>query len=213
MEPIEEVMKELGERGFSLALADALELFGRKGTWQTINYSNLVSTLEVWEIRPEFLNNLKKNLSNAEIKITNTYEEIKKISLKFDLIIIDNPMGIYGEKGNYCEHFALFPEVIHIARDKCVMILNVNLEPFNLFLGDKWWQWRKKFYNSDTPEKLSFDDIKTHYNNLFKKNGFNVEWNFFVPKPRKRIKKIFIYYFVVYILKIQNNDESSINKS
>ena len=171
MEPIQKVLRLLEERGFSLNSADAIELFGRKGDWHTKYYVDRVSTLEVWEINPDFLADLKINLPMAKIKITDSFKEIKKTSSKYNLIIIDNPQSVYGG-GKYCEHFELFPHIFRIAKGPCVIILNVNIQPYNFHKGLVWWERRKIFYHTDDPEKLSFKHVEAHYAEICKVNGF-----------------------------------------
>lgn len=182
MEPIQRVFEELAAHGCDVSFAEALEVFGRKGDWQTQYYSNLVSSLEVWEIDPELQEELKYNLPKAKIKITDSYEEIKTANSKYDIIVIDNPQSVFGENDKHCEHFDLFPDVFLIARDKCLIILNVNFEPYDLHDGLVWWERRKKFYKTDFPQKLSAGFIVKHYNNLCKANRFHTDWAFFTKR-------------------------------
>ena len=109
---------ELEKRGIVLEKLNALEIFARDGTWQTTFYANKVKTLEVWEIDPSWEKDLRKNLPKAKIRILDSIKNIqtyKKFS-KFNLIMIDNPMNIYGNEdknmqNRYCEHFDVITEI------------------------------------------------------------------------------------------------------
>jgi|WetSurSiteA1Bulk_404760.scaffolds.fasta_scaffold00959_4 hypothetical protein len=194
LNPIQKVLEILQLHGFDLNSAYALEMFGRKGDWHTKFYANQVNKLEVWEINPEFLPELRSNLPQAIIKTVDSFEEIKTTSSKYDLIVIDNPQSIYGE-GRYCEHFELFPDVFRVCKDECAIILDVNIEPYNFHDGIEWWKRRKDFYNTNSPDKLSFDFVTEHYKKLCKINNFHIKCNSFVPR------NAFMYYFVLYIFK------------
>ena len=57
--------------------------------------------------------NLQQN-----IKITNSFKEIFETEKKFNLIVVDNSMSIYGDE-KYCEHFDS-------------LLRSVNIEPMKL---------------------------------------------------------------------------------
>ena len=109
---------ELEKRNVVLKKLNALEIFARDGTWQTTFYANKVKTLEVGEVDPSWEKNLRKNLPTAKVRILDSIKNIQtyeKLS-KFNLIMIDNPMNIYGNENeniqnNYCEHFDVIKNI------------------------------------------------------------------------------------------------------
>lgn len=191
--PMKKVVLELEKRGLNLNSMDALEVFGRTGDWHTMDYASHVSTLEVWEINANFLEDLKKNLPSAEIKMVDSFSEVKTTPNQYDLIVVDNPQSIYGECNKYCEHFELFPHVFRIANNPCVIIIDVNVEPYNLHRGLIWWKRRKAFYQTEFPERLSLEYVRRHYEKLCEQSGFSMEFSF----SQKRNN--FMHYFVFKI--------------
>ena len=198
--PMKTVVRKLENRGVNLGSMNALEVFGYFGTSHTTVYANKVSDLDVWEINPNCLFPLKENLRKANIKITNSYDELKKTTKKYDLVVIDNPMSIFAD-GLYCEHFEVFPDIFKVISNDSVVILNVI--PKHTKKSKKIWkntlkedqlQRRKEFYNLESPENISKIQLKNYYERLFNNNGFNVEWSFFV-------KRTFIYYLAIKITK------------
>lgn len=174
--------------------AEALELFARDGSWHTVVYAPHVKSIEAWEINPDFYESLRENLPHATIKIVDTWKEIKKATKKYDLIIIDNPQSIYGKKDEYCEHFGLLPDVLRISNDGCIIILNVNIEPYNLKTDSQWWKRRKEYYGTDCPEQLSQNQIMLHYRRICRESSVKMRWALLQQRESG-----FMYYFVMRI--------------
>ena len=193
--PIHRVLKKLiEEHNIPLEKAEAIELFSREGDWQTVVYAPYVKSLEAWEINLDFYEGLRKNLPNAKIKITDTWKEIKDVTRKYDLIVADTPQATYGENDEHCEHFGLLPDVFRIANDGCVIILNVNKEPYNLQEGSLWWKRRKDYYRTEHPEKLEFNSVIQRYKEILQENNVKMQWCFFQQRHVG-----FLYYFVMRI--------------
>jgi hypothetical protein len=181
MEPIKEVFAKLREYDFDVSGARALEVFGRCGDWHTQYYQSLVGSLEVWEIDSIYREDLKKNLPNAAIKITDSYQEILSTTDKFDIIVIDNPQSIFGDR-QFCEHFDLFPDILQISAENTCVILNINFEPYNFHQESPWYKRRQQFYATDNPEKLKVDEVIETYKRIAESNGFVWNYAFLVPR-------------------------------
>ncbi len=188
------IQRLVTEYDFSLEDADTIELFARTGEWQTIVYAPYVKSLEAWEIDQAFYEDLKKNLPNANIKIVDTWKEIKNITKKYDLIVVDAPQSIYGEHDEHCEHFGLLSDVFRIAKDSCAIILTINLNPYDFHKNSRWWVERSKYYKTEHPEQLSFSLVEQCYRNICKENNRVLEGCFF----QKRHK--ILHYFVMKII-------------
>lgn len=199
LEKHQKPMKEIVQRlktdfNFPLSEAEALELFAREGDWQTTSYASYVKTLEAWEINPQFYEGLRRNLPHAKIKITDTWKEIQATHNKYDLIVADAPQGLYGENDEHCDHFGLLPDIFRIANDGCVIILNVNIEPYNFYEDSEWWKRRKDYYRTEHPEKLEFDAITQHYRRICQENNVTMQWCFLQQRHVK-----YLYYLVMRI--------------
>ena len=166
----------------------------RDGDWHTQVYFPRVKSLELWEIEPACLSKLQKNLPGSKIKITNSFDEIKLSTCQYDFIVVDNPQSVYGNS-LYCEHFELFPHIFRRLKNEGIMILNVNVQPYNFQSKSEWWRRRSEFYKTEKPEKLTLGFLESHYRSLSAAAGYTAEWVKFVKRNE------FIYYLVLYIKK------------
>jgi len=207
--PMQKVLKELRERGIVLSDLHALEVFGGPGRWVTKYYARYVSTLDIWEIEHKYENRLRRSFPHAEIKITDSYHEIKSTSRKYNLIVVDSPFSVYGERGEYCEHFALFPDLFRIVMDSAILVLNVfthvtdaALREYPYLFNEKHLARRSSFYKMNHPERLSFDELRGAYKDLALANGFVTEWHFF------RERRWASFYFLVLKIKKLNREHN-----
>ena len=192
--PMKKVLKELKKRDKIISEFSALEVFGGDGTY-TKNYFRKVYSLDVWEINSQFEQSLKNNLPKANIKITNSYKEILNTEKKFNFLVIDNYMSVYGEQ-RYCEHFDLFPDIFTVCSDSAILILNVipcvshkdKKEYPNLFNKDHL-ERRRVFYKTDKPENITFGRMIEIYSELCENNSFRLLWHF--------VQRRFIVYYCI----------------
>lgn len=196
--PMKRICSKLLKRNINLGAMNALEFYAREGDWQTISYADKVASLHAWEINPECEPALRKNLPKAKIRIGDSYQLAKHMEFreKFDLVILDNPQVIYGDKQQYCEHFESIELVHHLLKDKGILIFNINTSPYNYDKQAEWQKRRKAFYGIDQTEKFDFDFLKNFYVEFFKKRNFDVGFIFFEPRHDGMI-----YYCVVELLK------------
>src|SRR6266508_2866022 len=185
--PMKKVLRELKKRGFSQKALNALEVFGNSGDSHLKDYASLVSTLEVWEIDQRYEKILRRNFPRAEVKITDSYKEIKTTSKKYNFIVIDNGTSTSSMSyGRRCEHFDLFPDIFRIAMDSSVFILNVipevdsvSLKAYPYLFNDAQLLYRKNFYKTNHPEKITLEEMVEAYRKILTVNNFNLEWYFF----------------------------------
>lgn len=180
---IKSIVKNLQERGVDLSNMIALDFFSREGDWQTSYYAKIVSKIHAWEIDPDFESSLRRNLpENAEIKIGNSYEHARDCREKFNLIVLDNPQGCFGN--DYCEHFEALPAVLPLAKEDFILIFNVKTKPFNYEDKVVWKEKRNKFYETDATE-LKEEFVYKYYKDYFQKRGFEVEFSFLTKRPQE----------------------------
>jgi hypothetical protein len=200
-EPIHKVIRKLRKRKINLKDLDALEIFGYTGEYHTRFYAPFVRKLEVWEIDQKYKESLRRNLPLAEIKITDSFKEIKQTGMKYGLIVVDNPMSTFGD---YCEHFNLFPDIFRIVGEQAVLILNVipkitlrDRENRPDLFDDKQLELRSSFYRTQQPDHISFEDMITRYKDLYFENGYILDWFFFQRRTS-------VYYLVCRIFRSVN---------
>ncbi|MGH7855871.1 MAG: hypothetical protein ACREQY_00965, partial [Candidatus Binatia bacterium] len=198
--PMKRVFRELERRGIRPDELATLEVFGGAGDWHAIDYVGAVRWLEVWEIKPEFERSLRRNLPGAEIRITNSFEEMKRTPRRYDLIVVDNPASTFGADRSrpgslaaqgegvdeHCEHFDLFPDVLRLATRSAVLILNViphvtkdarKAHPY--VFNPRQLAWRSRLYGTPNPERVPFGRMLSTYERLLAAEGFALEWHFF----------------------------------
>lgn len=83
LSPMHNLFRRLNSHGVDPKTFNALEVFGSNGQNHTKDIDSVVARLEIWEIRPETEPVLKQRFPQSEIKITDSYAEIKKVSKKY----------------------------------------------------------------------------------------------------------------------------------
>lgn len=185
MRPIHKVIRFLKKNNF-LVMENTLEVFGYKGEYHTLDYLKNTGHLEIWEISQDCEASLKKNLPGATIKITDSYEEIKRTTKLYDTIIIDNHQGIFGN--NKCEHFEIIEDCFKKLNKKSVLITNVipSIHKSKYDVTDDITkthiQKRKDFYGHDTGTEIDLNFFEGFYRKMAENNGFKVSHVFFVKR-------------------------------
>jgi len=180
---IKNVVSFLSSRGVSLSDMTALDFFAREGDWQTAYYAPLVKQIHAWEINPLFEENLRKNLpQSAKIVIGDSHKMSMETNERFDLIVLDNPLGCYGEK--YCEHFDAIDCATTILKDFGVIVLNVKTQPYNFEAFPDWKKRRDQFYQIDS-SSIQIEFIDQFYRKKFRSLGFEVEFSHLTRRPQE----------------------------
>ena len=122
-------------------------------------------------------------------------------------------MSTYGEDstspdGRYCEHFDCFPDIFSIARDGCILILNVipeitqhDLSAYPYLFNPKQLARRRSFYHTTHPWQLDLEEMMKVYRNKAAASGFDVEWYFFQ-------KRTHVYYAVLKLSRTDADNHS-----
>ena len=131
---INDVIDYLEKQNVNLKILNSLEVFGGSGETDKV-IDHKVKSFEIWEINNDFLDILTKNFPNSKIQICNSIEKLQTNTFeqKFDLILIDNPMSVFGDKNNpqrYCEHFDILENINKITNNETIVIFLVNKKPF-----------------------------------------------------------------------------------
>lgn len=195
---IRNIMSNLESRNVDLKSMIALDFFARDGSWQTVHYASKVNKLYAWEINPEFENNLKNNLpERSQVSIGDSFEIAKMTKERFDLVVIDNPQGCFGEA--YCEHFDALPVALKLISDDGIVIFNVKTRPYNYENNIPWQNRRNNFYGIES-SNLQEDFIFNFYNSFISGLGFKVNFSFWEPRPQEKD----LYAFVAKLEKRKN---------
>lgn len=197
MRPIHKVINELKRHDY-LIMKETLEVFGKTGEYHTLDYINNVGNLEIWEISQEFENKLKINFPNANVKITDSYEEIKRTEKIYDTIITDNHQGLFGR--DKCEHFEIIEDCFEKLANKSVLITNIipNLLSSKYEVPDEVLKShikrRETFYGHYTGTLIELSYFEEFYTKMAQKRGFTVNHVFF-------IKRNYLMTYIVLCLK------------
>jgi hypothetical protein len=182
MLPAQRVVRALRRRGVDISTMRALEVFGFTGERFTKYYAPLVASLEVWEKQAPYEAGLRRNLPEAEIKITDSFAEVARCERTYDLIVVDNPIG-------ELEHFDLFPHLFRLASQDAVLVLLVTPEAdartrahYPGVMSRNQLARRRAFYRTDEPEHIPLQRMVQRYAQLAGECGFALRWAFSVQR-------------------------------
>jgi hypothetical protein len=180
LSPMQRLLRRLRRHGIEPDHLRALELFGYTGELHTRDYANSVASLEVWEIDQACEEALRRNLPTAEIKITDSFAELRRSTGTYDFVVVDNPTALWG--GGHCEHFDIMPRVFRILADQAVLVVTVipqigrrqaRRAPY--LLDPEYLAVRRAFYRTKEPLNVPRSKMATAYRKLCEGNGFEVE--------------------------------------
>lgn len=197
MRPIHKVIRLLKQNNY-LLMDSVLEVFGYTGEYHTLDYVKYVNQLDIWEIDPSQEIHLKNNLPRANVKITDSYSEIRNTDKIFDTIIIDNPRGIFGD-GSKCEHFEIIKDCFNKLADRSVLITHVipdiSVSKYSTppEIVSKHIEKRKLFYTHESGISISLLHFETIYKRLASESGYIVKDIFFV-------KRNYLFTYVILCL-------------
>ena len=177
-----ELIEKLEKHNIDFSQLNAIELFGRDGTWQTKIFSKKVKNIEIWEVDPYWKSKLEKNFPNSKIAIQDSIDvlNIEKNLPKFDLILIDNPMNVYRKlngENMYCEHFDIIQNINKISQDESLVIFNVNRKPFDYIQYPLWEKRRNEFYQRNDTDNMEISFLINFYEKKFDIFGFKTIFN------------------------------------
>ena len=210
---INNVISILENQGIELNKLSTLEMFGRDGTAHVTAYAEKVRSLEVWEIDKKWEADLKNNLPNAKIKIIDSVNQINNgLNLpKFDLIIIDNTIPMFGpenEPNKYCEHFDFIKNIGKIMEDNAIIVFNINKEPFNYDHQLAWKKRREEFYGAVNTSNLSIEFLLNFYKELFLNLNLATDFCDYVPRHLPHLD-----YFIFNLRKIRKGTEANLKNT
>ena len=172
------IMNQLNRMGTDISGLKALEFFARKGNWHTLSYANKVNSIEAWEIEAKFSNDLIVNIPHSSIRIGNSFEIAKESQYSnfFNLIVFDNPQGVFGK---YCEHFECINLTsVLILQSGGLVIFNIIKAPFNYVKDSIWAKKRSKYYDTTDASKLDANFLLNFYEDKFESLGFRTVFSF-----------------------------------
>lgn len=182
-EAMSEICSRLKAEGVDMRKLSALDFFAREGDWQTVVYAREVGVMEAWEISPEFLPGLQRNLPGATVRIVDSYAYGAKTTDSFDFVVLDNPQAIFGPEGRYCEHFDALPVALRLLRPGAFLIFNLNWAPFNFEDNKEWQRRRAEFYGTVNTSSLSLERFMLpYYTRYFEMQGFEIINSFVQPR-------------------------------
>jgi 16S rRNA G966 N2-methylase RsmD len=184
---IRKICHRLENLGVNISNFKGLDFFAREGDWQTSYYAKKINKIHAWEVDKRFLENLKSNLpKNSDIVIGDSFKLAAECIEKFDLVVLDNPQGIFGENNEYCEHFEALHLIIKLLKRESIVIFNVKTKPFNYSHKESWQKRRNKFYGLEDCSYLTSDFVKNFYKKYFFNLGYQTKDIFLTLRPQER---------------------------
>ena len=188
----------------------AIEIFGGEGVNDSI-FSKYAKYFEIWEIDSSLESELNKNVPNAKIKFCDSIKTLNENNDFgfFDLILIDNPMSVFGEKLEYCEHFDVIKNIEKLIDKEAIVIFLVNKKPFfSKKLKKKNILWRKRrqeFYGKVDTNNMSIQFLSSFYTELFRSIGLNTIFSNIIPRHSPHLD-----YFIFMLRKNKNQHKNSL---
>ena len=204
-----QIVDFLKSEGIPLEKLHAIEIFGGIGKTDVVLAKN-VKTFEIWEIDQKLKPQLEKSFPNSEIKICNSIDILNKSQKirKFDLVLIDNPMNVFGIKKNsfeYCEHFDVIKNIPKLMVKEVIVIFLVNKKPFFLKKLKKentlWRKRRQQFYGNVNTNDMSVEFLTSFYRELFRNMGLITIFSNIIPRHSTHLD-----YFIFMLRKNQNEN-------
>lgn len=182
-EAMARICARLKAEGVDMRSLAALDFFAREGDWQAVVYAREVGSLEAWEINPDFLPGLRRNLPGATLRIVDSYAHGVTTDERFDFVVLDNPQATFGPEERYCEHFEALPVALRLLRPGAFLIFNVNWSPFDFDAHPEWQRRRAAFYGIAETSRLSPTKfLLPFYANYFAARGFRTLQSFVQPR-------------------------------
>lgn len=193
--PIDTVMQTLRLKGLMPDKLIALEPFGKCGLMKTLEYVQLCSSLEFYEIDPVFAAEAKRVLpaNIVEVRVEDSIKAIRDGTLRrtdYNFVLLDCPLQDFGPPGNpmYCENFDVVPRVFDFVGDRATIVLNALLDGWITLhhpLTAEHERRRRLFFNVPPtgPIVPTLDAITRGYLSKVPADMFEVEECFPVPHP------------------------------
>ena len=201
---INQVLDFLKTKSIMLEKLNAIEIFG--GTGQNdVAVAVSVKTFEIWEIDGKLKPELEKKFPNAKIEICNSVDRLNQYqnTSKFDLIMIDNPISVFGAGKNsseYCEHFDMIKNVGKLIDKEAIVIFLINKKPFFFNKLKKknelWRKRRQEFYGNINTNNMSIPFLTSFYTELFRNMGLTTIFTNSIPRHNPHLD-----YFIFMLRK------------
>jgi hypothetical protein len=180
--PIQQALEGIQQRGVDLRRLRALEVFGASGERLTLHYASRVESLSIWELDSAYEDGLRRRFPAADVRITNSYEEVLRTDERYDFVVVDNAVGPE-------EHFPLFPGVFRVLSDDAILMVLViphanrhTRRRYPNVMSSPHLERRAAFYDTDTPEDIPLDRLVAHYGELAEAAGLSTRWRFSVNR-------------------------------
>lgn len=210
LSPTQKLFRQLQKNGIALDQMDALEMFGADGMVHTLDYYPLVRSLEIWELKEQYLAGLLRNFPKSSIKITDSFNEIQVTQGTYNLLVADGPCNVIGPNQEYCEHFELLTQLLfRVARPTSVIILTVVPDPIKHIpaIGEtptysEYLERRGAFYGTNRPQLIPVEEMVPAYRRVVEANGFKLDWHVLL----RRTIRTGVYYLALAVSRVHNSD-------
>jgi len=186
------------------------EAFGWDCRYHPQFISPALQSLDITEIDPQFSKKAKENLEffengdNVRFLNKDAFDHLK--DHKYDYIILDAPLAIYGgteyHSGKYCEHFEILAESLKALNPEGGAItFNVVAEPYGCDNPKikPWMDRRQEFYGMD-PTSLDMSEISNFYSTYIDIVGKTLVDYQMVPRLLKSNgDRMTWFYMTVYV--------------
>lgn len=160
----------------------ALEVFGSRGLNQTLWLGPYYDSVVVWEKNPELAIEAMGILQHPPFKvfITDAFDHIWDMH-DFHHVLIDHTVGIFGNNGEHCEYFDMFPKAIKAVHPEGGGItINITARPYGH--NPEWEKRRMDYYFPLNHNSLPMMQMRRHHEPMIEEAGYEVVDHHIVPR-------------------------------
>jgi hypothetical protein len=180
---------------YDLSKARALDMFARTGQLTVSKYAPWVHSVDAWELNGEHEAKLRAISPKINVRIGCSYLSASLFDGRYDLIVIDSPQGAHKDYSGAVrfEHFHALKQLPKLAKDRCIVVLYVNKEPYDRdhegsygydhydeYDFNEWMKVRARFYGVN-PRRVPEEAALFAYQQELMMLGFKVVNVIMVP--------------------------------
>jgi len=190
---IKQVLKQLTLDSFNINESTALDIFAGDGSYCSYLLGDKVKSIDCISIDQSDLNNINQIIPKATTILGDSFQVIKNLNKKYDIIFCDNAQGIMPNGKS--EYFDLLEDIPYLIKPGGYFIHNINILPYNFDPNSAWGKLRNKFYGRDS-SNLSLNFIEDFHTNKMSTLGLKPEYIKLFPREKFN-SKIYLY-FILY---------------
>lgn len=167
---------------------EALDMFARNGELTVRHYVDFTDKLDVWDWNPSNIEPLQR-FPVRRINVGCSFTALKTCPRQYDMVVCDSPQGMFHAEDGHdrVEHFEIVPQLHSILKDRSLVVLYVNKEPYDRgqvghfghdyaerYHFGSWMLARERFYGIKDGRYLTEQEALATYQAQFARHGLKI---------------------------------------